>query len=57
MKERRQQRVEQWSNFMDDMCVKSSAVDQEHDNEVRRVDNYYRDLEAKLRLSRPQSPS
>ena len=54
LQERRQKRVAEWAQFMDMMCVKSSAVDREIDNEIKRVKTYYKDVEEKLNiLDRP----
>ncbi len=36
---------------MDKMCEKSSAVDEEYNNEVKRVTDYYTDLEHKLKIT------
>ncbi len=55
MKEQRSDRVKEWSSFMDKMCEKSAAVDEEYQNEVQRVEQYYKDLEQKLKITEQSS--
>ena len=55
LKERRAERVQEWSTFMDQMCEKSGGVDQHFEQEIQRVEKYYQDVEEKLRLA--QGPS
>ena len=57
LKERRAERVQEWSRFMDQMCDKSSAVDKHYEQEIARVQKYYSDVEEKLRLAQGPSSS
>ena len=36
---------------MDKMCVKSKAIDDENDSEIKSVESYYQELEDKLKLN------
>ena len=56
LKQQRNSRVREWVNFMDRMCVKSAAVDEEFNNDVKRVEAYYTELEDKLKIA-PSSPT
>lgn len=48
LKERRAQRVKDWSYFMDQMCEKSSEVDRQYEEGREKAVNYYKDVEDKL---------
>jgi len=52
--EQKSDRTKDWTEFMDIMCDKSAQVDREYEDEIKRVTDYYRDLEEKLNLSEPQ---
>merc|ERR1712004_360328 len=51
LKENRSKRVKEWVDFMDKMCVKSKAIDDESDTEIKSVESYYQELEDKLKLN------
>jgi len=45
--QRQEERSAGWSTFVDKMCERCNTVDEEFANEVKRVEDYYRDLEQK----------
>jgi hypothetical protein len=47
------ERTREWTAFVEHMCERCSAVDDEYASEVRRVEQYYRDLEQKLKINQP----
>lgn len=55
MTSRRQRRIENWSKFVDKMSAECRTVDSEIESEVKRVEDYYIDLETKLNLTKTTS--
>jgi len=51
LESRRMQRNTKWAAFVEKMCDRCRAVDDECVSEVKRVEVYYSDLEEKLNLS------
>lgn len=45
------ERTKQWNVFMDGMCKKSADVDEEFNNDVHQTQQYYKQLEEKLKLA------
>ena len=41
-------RVEEWRDFMDEMCERSKKIDTTHEEEVKKIEHYYKELENKL---------
>jgi len=48
LKQRQEGRSASWAAFVDEMCEKCNTVDTEFASEVRRVEDYYRDIEQKM---------
>ena len=46
--QRQEERSAGWSTFVDKMCERCSTVDEEFASEVKRVNDYYRELEQKM---------
>jgi len=56
LKSQQAERTAQWTAFMECMCAKSAAVDEEFQADVRLSEQYYIQLEEKLKLTpSPQS--
>jgi len=45
--QRQEERSASWSAFVEKMCERCNTVDEEFTSEVKRVEDYYRDLEQK----------
>lgn len=54
LERRRCERNAEWAAFIDKMYERCRTVDDEYSSEVKRVEEYYTELEEKLKLS--QSP-
>ena len=46
--QRQEERLAGWTAFVDKMCDRCNTVDEEFASEVKRVDDYYRELEQKM---------
>jgi len=46
--QREEERSAEWSAFVDKMCERCNTVDEEFASEVKRVEDYYTDLEQKM---------
>jgi len=46
--QRQEERLAGWSAFVEKMCERCNTVDEEFGNEVKRVEDYYRELEQKM---------
>jgi len=46
--QRHEERSAGWSTFVDKMCDRCNTVDEEFASEVKRVEDYYKDLEQKM---------
>jgi len=49
--QRQEERSAGWSTFVDKMCERCNTVDEEFASEVKRVEDYYKDLEWKMRTA------
>ena len=54
LKGERARRAAEWKCFMDDMCDRSAAVDEEIDGQINKIKDYYHDLEEKLHITSPK---
>ena len=47
---KRETRMSEWANFMDNMCDRSHAVDGEFEAEVLTIKNEYENMQKKLKI-------
>ncbi|XP_013400696.1 biogenesis of lysosome-related organelles complex 1 subunit 5-like isoform X2 [Lingula anatina] len=50
LKQGREMRAAEWSEFIDDMSAQSVELDREYESSVLELKNYYTDLEQKLKI-------
>jgi len=49
--QRQEERSTGWSKFVEQMCERCNTVDEEFASEVKRVEDYYKDLEQKMMIA------
>ncbi|CAH1772353.1 unnamed protein product [Owenia fusiformis] len=50
LKSSRAARVKEWSEFIEEMCEKSKAVDDNHEEQAQKLLNHYKELEENLHI-------